>query len=281
MPTPITRELNLAVNALLPVLVALAGCFLAGGVSASEFERVSRRSFVLAAARRSRFKNGKINHSLVAARTGLSRTEVRRVLLNAEANRRASIQSTEDGCRAVIAAWHADPLFVDGFGRPKMLALHGSPRSLFSLAEKYAAGVAPIAILKALRRRGFLTIRHNRASIRYVPLDAAAFKRLKRLSPLLEQLCLAAAGEEAAPRSPNVRISHIPIQHGIDAVLTKRHAVSTLTAAMQSLGAISRAKTSARRSEAVLLATVVADSRLPPMSVREPVGRRHVRRKQG
>ena len=54
------------------------------GMTPKVFGEISRHAFVHAAARISRQANGRINHSRVAALTGLSRAEVKRILLNGE-----------------------------------------------------------------------------------------------------------------------------------------------------------------------------------------------------
>ena len=58
----------------------LAFILLARGMTPRDFSELSRLAFVQAAAARSKLRNGRVNHSRVAAQTGLTRADVKRLL---------------------------------------------------------------------------------------------------------------------------------------------------------------------------------------------------------
>src|SRR5947209_3539605 len=66
--------------ALLQLLQEFAATLLTRGMTPRLFGELTRWAFVRAAAERSRMRNGRVNHSRVAAQTGLSRADVKRLL---------------------------------------------------------------------------------------------------------------------------------------------------------------------------------------------------------
>ena len=95
------------------------------------------------------------NASRVAILTGLSRREVKRA--------RDAIQESDhlatvafkriDHASRVLSAWHQDPDFLTGSGKPRLLAPQG-PGSFAALLKKYAPDIPPTAMLKELRDVG-------------------------------------------------------------------------------------------------------------------------------
>jgi hypothetical protein len=138
------------------LLQELAFVLLARGMTPKSFGELSRSAFVHAAAARSKLRNGRVNHSRVAAQTGLTRADVRRLL-----NRGGSKSPLVPGQTAVervMNGWLSDQLFSTNLGHPKSLRLSGARPSFTSLSRKYAGDVPCRAVLDELVRMGAATL---------------------------------------------------------------------------------------------------------------------------
>jgi hypothetical protein len=132
-----------------PALVQLALFLIDQGVTASELQQAIVEMFVKAAASRSRMKNGRVNQSRVAAMTGCTRTEVRRLIRPTP-----KYAATKEiyGARRALVGWSSDQEFTTRNGQPKRLRLRGGYGSFSSLARKYSADIPPRATLDELKR---------------------------------------------------------------------------------------------------------------------------------
>ncbi len=133
------------------LLTELALVLLPRGMTPKRFSELARSAFVQAAADISKLRNGRINHSRVAAQTGLTRADVKRLL------RRDVLESDDRGQTAVervIDGWHADREFFIRPGRPKHLRIAGGRGSFVRLVKKYGGDVPHRAVLDELRRIG-------------------------------------------------------------------------------------------------------------------------------
>ncbi len=153
------RELPLAPRtirgseALQNLLTELALVLLPRGMTPKWFSELARSAFVQAAADISRLRNGRVNHSRVAALTGLTRADVKRLLQQkaVETNRR-SLSAVE----RVVAGWRNDPEFASRPGRSKQLWISGHKGSFAHLVKKYGGDVTHRAVLDELRRVGMI-----------------------------------------------------------------------------------------------------------------------------
>src|SRR5215471_1161646 len=108
--------------ALKDLITELAFVLLPRGMTPKQFAELARSAFVHAAADISRLRNGRVNHSRVAAQTGLSRADVKRLL------RQNAFQSRKRGQTAVervMDGWLADPEFALRTGQAKQLKIAG------------------------------------------------------------------------------------------------------------------------------------------------------------
>src|SRR2546423_7609024 len=105
------------------LLTELAFVLLPRGMTPKRFGELARSAFVQAAADMSKLRNGKVNHSRVAAQTGLSRADVKRLLRN---NVFDSGRSDQTPVRKVIGGWRPDRKFANREGRPKRFRNFGS-----------------------------------------------------------------------------------------------------------------------------------------------------------
>lgn len=132
-------------------LFALAQLLVPAGITPKHFSELAKHAFVHAASDISRFRNGKINHSRVAVLTGLSRVEVKRLLIHGKSGgpRRITQQSRAE---RVVRGWMVDRRFLELNGLPRDLPVRGGATSFASLARKYAGDVPYRAVLNELLR---------------------------------------------------------------------------------------------------------------------------------
>lgn len=135
-------------------LTELALVLLPRGMSPKWFSELARSAFVQAAADIARLRNGRVNHSRVAAQTGLTRADVKRLL------KQNAFQSRKRGQTAVervMDGWLADPEFVLRTGQAKKLKIAGHRGSFAHLVKKYGGDVPHRAVLDELRRIAAVT----------------------------------------------------------------------------------------------------------------------------
>jgi len=133
------------------LLIELAFVLLPRGMTPKRFGELVRSAFVQAAADISRLRNGKVNHSRVAAQTGLTRADVKRLLRH---NVFTSVHRSETPVERVIDGWRSDREFATRRGHPKRLQISGLRGSFARLVRKYGGDVPHRAVLDELRRVG-------------------------------------------------------------------------------------------------------------------------------
>jgi len=134
------------------LLFELAVALLPRGITPNRFSYLAREAFIRAAAGHARMRNGKVNHSKIAALTGLPRKEIRRIL-----NRPPTIGSEPDATTRmpsdrVVSGWLTDRRFLTRHGRPKVLAIGGEAPSFDRLVKEYGGDISPRAVLEELMR---------------------------------------------------------------------------------------------------------------------------------
>lgn len=158
-------------------LTGLAAPCIAQGMTAKNFERLARYAFVQAATKGSTFVNGRVNYSRVAARTGLTRAEVKRVLSASN----SWLQVRNGPLERVILGWRTDRHFIDPRRRPRRLVIAGHRRSFANLTKRYAKDVPPKAVLEELRRIGAVVISGTSVKLN-TRLSVGALQVRKRLA---------------------------------------------------------------------------------------------------
>lgn len=136
-------------SSLQEILNALASVLLTRGVTPRAFVEFSNSAFVRAAAVRSKLRNGRVNYSHVAAQTGLSRADVKRLLTRDC----APLPVKSSAVERVVEGWRHDPEFTTQNGIPRALPIDGR-RSFRRLARKYAGDIPYRAVLRELERTG-------------------------------------------------------------------------------------------------------------------------------
>lgn len=133
------------------LLFELALALLPRGVTPSSFSKIARVAFIRAAAGHARLRNGKVNHSKIAALTGLPRKEIRRAL-NHPSTRLEQDATTRMPSERVVRGWLTDPRFLARPGHPKFLAITGKTLSFERLVKEYGGDISPRAVLEELVR---------------------------------------------------------------------------------------------------------------------------------
>jgi hypothetical protein len=107
--------------------------------------------------------------------TGLTRTEVRRIL---SSNEGKSIGTGAHGGRRVIEGWSRDPEFSTRTGKPKRLGLGVGYGSFTRLARRYSGDIPPKATLDELQRLGAVVV--TQRHVQFKDISGSASKRRAR-----------------------------------------------------------------------------------------------------
>lgn len=165
------------------LLNELALALLPRGISPNRFSNLARDAFVRAAAQNSRLRNGKVNHSKVAALTGLPRKAIRRILNQSTSLRRTTSIPSE----RVIQGWLTDQRFLTRHGRPKSLSVGGVKSSFERLVKEHGGDISPRAVLEELMRsrRVRRTGKRLRLETAKLPIPRSGLGPLTRIIPTL------------------------------------------------------------------------------------------------
>src|SRR2546429_3570358 len=150
------------VSGLQELLTELAVVLLPRGMTPKRFGELARSAFVQAAADMSKLRNGKVNYSRVAAQTGLSRADVKRLLTS---NMFDSVRADETPLSRVVSGWRTDCKITDKDGSPKRLRISGTRASFTGLVKKYGGDVPYRAVLDELRRIGAVSADEGKVSL--------------------------------------------------------------------------------------------------------------------
>ena len=174
------------------LLLPVVRLWLEAGGSITDFNELVRQTFVLAAGEMAKLGSGRVNASAVAARTGLSRAEVNRLLRASPAVEAQSPHASR--AVRVLEGWKRDPRFLTAGGRPRSLPLKGARGSFHELVRLYSGDVPPRPILNELCRLGLARLSaRDRVTItapnerNRVPVEAA-LASLQLLQTLLTAL---------------------------------------------------------------------------------------------
>ena len=133
-------------------MLPIARFLLRNGVGYREFAEISKLAFVQVASDEYGLRGRPTNMSRVAAMTGLTRKDVRKVrerLEEGELITRGQMKRPE----LVLEAWFRDRDFSDRRGRPKRLPYSGKS-SFIDLVKRVGGDIPPNAMLKELLRAG-------------------------------------------------------------------------------------------------------------------------------
>ena len=212
----------------------LASILLARGMTPRDFSELSRLAFVQAAAARSKLRNGRVNHSRVAAQTGLTRADVKRLLARNSSDR--PIASHFTPVARVVEGWRTDRRYLDRAGNPKSIGISGPKQSFVVLAKKYAGDVPYRAVLNELLRSGAATMQDDKLQLR----TSAQLRKLQDLGSLAVVLPalvdgLRIAATKGTDANASVHRLLIPAQTDLDLTFLRDRCTASTRAMLEGL----------------------------------------------
>ena len=147
---PLKRNLQLIARSTISrVLDPLVKFAIDAGISVKEIEELLRGRAVQVVANKQTEKRNRLNLSGIAATTGLSRTEVAKILKGSTSESKHDKQSNQLTNR-VLRAWHEDPKYIDSSRKPLTIDIFGRGVSFESLVRSYGRGIPVRALLDEL-----------------------------------------------------------------------------------------------------------------------------------
>lgn len=217
------------------LLTELAFVLLPRGMTPKRFGELARSAFVQAAANMSKLRNGKVNHSRIAAQTGLSRANVKRLL---RSNVFDSVRPDQTPVRRVINGWRTDRKFANRNGRPKRLRISGSSVSFISLVKKYGGDVPHRAVLDELRRIG--AVSGDRDSVQLQPshhlYQRHDFVFLSPVLPALVDGIRIASSKTSSGAASSIHRLSLPVTSEVDLAIVRDRCASSAKAMLEGLG---------------------------------------------
>lgn len=202
--------------ALLAALRPLAAMLLRFGIGYREFADACKTAFVLAATDEFGVRGRPTNVSRVAAMTGLSRKEVRRI--RDQAGEHFDPPPVRSAPAEVLHRWHTDPAYMSG-GRPRPLALDGPAPSFATLVHGCAGDIPPGAIRAELRRVGAIVEMDGgllEARRRYFVPEGPAARLVEGVGFGLRTLGMTVAHNAAASMADGLRFQRLVHNHRVD-----------------------------------------------------------------
>lgn len=222
--TPVLQEL----------LTELAFVLLPRGMTPRSFSELARFAFVQAATEMSRLRNGRVNYSRVAAQTGLSRADVKR-LLKSDVFELGRL--THAPMERVVNGWRTDRLFAHRVGHPKKLRIGGLGASFANLVRKYGGDVPHKAVLDELRQINAVTDDGKRVWLKLPTLRKRHnFAFLSPVLPVLvDGIRIASKREDSRPSSSIQRLT-LPVESEVDLAIVRERCLSSAKSMLDGLG---------------------------------------------
>lgn len=230
------------------LLLELASVLLPRGVTPAQFNELANQAFIEAAAKMSRFRNGRVNQSRVSVLTGLRRAEVRKFLIRSS----SPIQSNprhRSPVETVIAGWCADKRYMDRNGDPKRLVISGTKTSFALLVKQYAGDVPHRAVLNELTRLGVARQIGQHVEVQNLSVlrQRQNFASLAYLMPAIVDGIRLASNAHVSARSSAMRRLVLPAHNLLDLAMVSERCTSTIETMLGGLSASLPAQSMARR----------------------------------
>ena len=170
--------------ALVALLDALASVLIQLEVTPARVAQILRTSFVKAGASQARMRtSGRPHLAKIAALTGLSRAEVKRIVATNFAPARADPESFPRALR-VLAGWRSSNIYITR-GKPKKLPITGRTPSFYSLCREFSGDIPHRVILDELERQRRVVIAKDRATVSIAEPRRAKAKNRQEQDALL------------------------------------------------------------------------------------------------
>ncbi|MBS0388530.1 MAG: hypothetical protein JSR15_08610 [Proteobacteria bacterium] len=142
------------ISALARALAPVAKLCMKSGMGAGELQIAAKIACIGEAAKNARLGN-RLNHSRIAAATGLTRKDVRALAGLVKSGKiSAGREVAKQRTTRVLHGWRTDPEYLDRRGHPVRLAIRGPNVSFHSLVRRYGGDVTPVSVLNELVRSG-------------------------------------------------------------------------------------------------------------------------------
>jgi hypothetical protein len=204
-----------ACEAILEPLVVL---LLHAGVAVSDLADICKRLYVRVAAADIRKSSTRLNQSRIAIVTGLTRAEVKRLLLPRKPGT-VRFDWQLDRATRVLNGWKQDREFRHASGKPKDLPKLGKRGSFQVLVRRYSGDIPLTAMRKELLKAGAIRVLQNGAIRMQSTSSTRKAARTRDLVAFAEKgrdYLFALAQNVLDPQSPaieeSVRVDHIPIE---------------------------------------------------------------------
>ncbi len=143
---------SLAISALLQLFEPLTDFVIDAGLSTSDLYSIIRQATIRRVAARQLEVSGRINISGIAATTGISRSEISRILKTSGKKDEKSMDSRQQSTNRILAAWHEEPKFTTPNGEPADLKIYGRGATFDLLVKRHGRGIPTRAVLDELLR---------------------------------------------------------------------------------------------------------------------------------
>ena len=217
------------------LLTELAFVLLPRGLTPKRFSELARSAFVQAAADMSKLRNGKVNYSRVAAQTGLSRADVKRLLTS---NMFDSVRADQTPLSRVVSGWRTDRKFADKDGSPKRLRISGTRASFTGLVKKYGGDVPYRAVLDELRRIGAVSADEDNVQLQspQPPSQRQGFVFLSPVLPALVDGIRIASSQACSGVGSSIHRLSLPVGTEADLAIVRDRCAFSVKAMLDGLG---------------------------------------------
>lgn len=222
-------------TALQRLLAELAYVLMPRGITPKRFSELARYAFARVAADVSKRRNGRVNHSRVAAQTGLSRSNVKHLL---NRNNLDTLRADRTPVTRVVMGWRRDRKFLKTDGKPKTLTIRGSSDSFSTLVRKYGGDIPPRAVLEEMLRIGAVIKGVDSVKLRS-SFDPDRHRDLRFLSlvlpTLIDGIRVASKTGSKGASSSICRLA-IPVDGKSDLAFVRERCASSTRAMLDGLG---------------------------------------------
>lgn len=233
-PAALGPQATKGAEVLQELLTELAFVLLPRGMTPKRFSEMVRTAFVQVAADISRLRNGKVNHSRVAAQTGLSRSDVKRLLRHQAFS---PAHRSQTPVERVIEGWRNDRQFATRPGKPRRLIVSGSRGSFARLVRKYGGDVPPRAVLEELRRIGAVIDANGAVLLQASPTirQRYDFGFLSRVLPALVDGLRIASRKPGPGAASSVHRLTLPAETEVDLAIVRDRCISSAQSMLDGL----------------------------------------------
>jgi hypothetical protein len=233
--TPLSKQEKQRDALIQRLLVELARLLLPGGVTPNYLNLLIKRSFVQAAAANSRFRNGRINYSRVAVLTGLTRSEVRRVLTPSsdEVQKEPVLQSRAD---RVLHGWLTDAQFLSRGSVPKPLPIRGRT-SFAALVRKYGGDVPHRAVLDELLKIRAVKRVRDRVEMNRMPANrrSGSSSALALAASVIADAARVASRAQVSDVQPPIYRLELIARNNVELLVLKRRVSEAIASVFEGL----------------------------------------------